>query len=263
MISMDSRCVIFAGGLGTRMQEETDTKPKPMVLVDGEPMLIWVIRNYARAGVSRFVILLGYKGGVVDDYFRSLGLVEYSRDYEIHGKSHYTIVDRGRTLEITLLNTGLDTPTGGRLLQARNYVGEMPFFCSYGDALSDINISNQWKFYVSKKMPFLVSVAQQRSRFGEVVYDNGSKIMKEFYEKPLMANMVNIGYFIFRDSIFDLCKSELMMEQVVLSRMSQDSTCVVFEHLGYWQPIDSLRDLNIVKEQSSQGLRQWDVAGTE
>jgi len=244
--------VIFAGGLGTRMQEETEYKPKPMVLIGGDPILLWVIRNYADAGVKNFILLLGYKGEVIDTYFSLKSKKEAFNQYLTEGEANYIFEDQGKLLNIKLLNTGQETLTAGRLLEARKHLENEQFFCTYGDAISDISIKQQFQFYLSTGSKHLLTVAQQRSRFGEVTFDYGTKLMTKFEEKPLMKNLVNIGYFIFSPEIFTFCESTKMLEESALSELSRENSCAVYIHNDYWQPVDTLRDLHLANQYFSE-----------
>lgn len=244
--------VIFAGGLGTRMQEETEYKPKPMVLIGGDPILLWVIRNYAKAGVKNFIILLGYKGEVIDNYFSLKSKKKNLNEYLTEGETNHIFEDQGKILNIKLLNTGQETLTAGRLLATRKYFKNERFFCTYGDAISNISIKQQFDFYLNTGSEHLLTVAQQRSRFGEVTFDNKTKLMTNFEEKPLMKNLVNIGYFIFSTEIFTFCESGKMLEESALSELSRQNSCAVYCHNDYWQPVDTLRDLHVANQYFSE-----------
>lgn len=254
----DMKCVIFAGGFGTRMQEETDTKPKPMVVIDGQPILLWIIRCYASQGVRNFVVLCGYKGEMIDEFFKGMAGAGISHDYSRRGNSQYSIQDRGLNLKVCLVSTGTGTLTAGRLLQAQDFIGSNSFFCTYGDALADIDLKAQFDSFSRQRAPNLISVSKQRSRFGEVIFSATSGLMEEFLEKPLMANLINIGYFILSPNVLDLCRQDKMFEESVLPTLAAEANCSVFQHDGFWQPIDTLRDLNYVRELASNGHRPWD-----
>jgi glucose-1-phosphate cytidylyltransferase len=252
------KCVIFAGGFGTRMQEETDTRPKPMVIIDGQPILLWIIRCYASQGVRNFVVLCGYKGEMIDEFFKELAGAGMTHNYSRNGNSYYSIQDRGLILDVCLISTGVGTLTAGRLLQAKDFIGSNSFFCTYGDALADINLEKQVEFFLRHQAPNLISVSKQRSRFGEVIFSATSGLMEEFLEKPLMANLVNIGYFILSPEVLDLCEEDKMFEESVLPMLAAKANCSVFQHDGFWQPIDTLRDLKYVRDLASSGNRPWD-----
>lgn len=252
------QCVIFAGGYGTRLQEETELKPKPMVTVDGFPILLWIIRSYASYGVKDFVILCGYKGEKIDNFFKNLSEDWFDNDYSVNGLSKYSFSDRGLSINVTLLSTGEGTLTAGRLLQAKSIIKSNPFFCTYGDALADIDFNTQLQLFSQCKAPNLISVSRQQSRFGEVIFSQKTRIMEKFLEKPLMPNLVNIGYFILSSEVFSMCEPDKMFEDAVLPLLAKNGICSVYQHEGYWQPIDSIRDLNVIRELISRGDRPWD-----
>lgn len=253
------KCVIFAGGFGTRMQEETETRPKPMVTIDGQPILLWIIRCYASQGVRNFVVLCGYKGEMIDEFFKKLAGVGMTHNYSRNGNSYYSIQDRGLNLDVCLVSTGVGTLTAGRLLKAKDFIGSNSFFCTYGDALANINLEKQIESFLKHDAPNLISVSKQRSRFGEVIFSATSGLMEEFLEKPQMANLVNIGYFVLSPEVLDLCEEDKMFEESVLPKLAAEANCSVFQHDGFWQPIDSLRDLNYVRDLASSGHRPWDI----
>ena len=250
--------LIFAGGQGSRMREETEFRPKPMVLVGGQPMILRIMKWYSKFGVNNFVILLGYKGDYIVKYFTETFDNVYleTSNYIIH---HIIITFPDVVWKITLIDTGLETSTAGRLLQATQYLNCEYFFCTYGDAISDVDVSKQLQFFKQSHLPYLVSVAQQRSRFGEVQFDPKSKIMFEFIEKPVLKNMVNIGHFILSTEINYYLRPEEMFEESVMPNLAKEGNCIVYEHEGFWKSIDTLRDLNEMNEILKSKTNSWDL----
>lgn len=250
--------VIFAGGMGTRMQEETTTKPKPMVTIGGEPLIRIIIRSYGKYGVSKFYILSGYKGEVFAEYFSAISFTQKAEIINGVDVVTFTFFENDQRFEIHLVDTGIQTPTAGRLLKIENVLKEDYFFCTYGDALANIDIKFQLETFNSSDVQFLVSAAKQRSRFGELSFDSDSKILRKFEEKPLMQNLVNIGYFIFNREIFKYCIEGEMLESCAMKILAQKANCLVYEHSGYWQPIDTLRELLEVNEMYNNALTPWE-----
>ena len=250
--------LIFAGGQGTRMREETEFRPKPMVLVGGQPMILRIMKWYSKFGVNNFIILLGYKGDYIVKYFsENFNNVQQKTSGE--SINHLTLTFPDAVWNITLIDTGLETPTAGRLLKAAKYIKSEYFFCTYGDAISDVNVSKQLELYKKSRQPYLVSVAQQRSRFGEVQFESESKIMFEFTEKPLLKHMVNIGHFILSKEIQLYLTLDDMFEESVMPNLANEGNCVVYEHAGFWKSIDTLRDLNEMNEIIRSDTNTWDI----
>ena len=251
--------LIFAGGQGTRMREETEFRPKPMVLVGGQPMILRIMKWYSKFGVNNFVILLGYKGEYIVKYFsENFDNVQIKTSTEsVH---HMVITFPDSIWKITLIDTGLETPTAGRLLQAIKYLNCEYFFCTYGDAISDVNVSKQLDVFKKSRLPYLVTVAQQRSRFGEVQFDPQSKVMFEFIEKPVLKNMVNIGHFILSSKIQSYLHPEEMFEESAMPNLANEGNCVVYVHEGFWKSIDTLRDLNEMNEILRSKGNSWDLS---
>lgn len=250
--------VIFAGGQGTRMREETEFRPKPMVLLDGKPMILRIMNWYSKFGVDSFFILLGYKGDYVIKYFmENFRIIRHEKFDSVLNRIE--IQFEGKTWIINLLETGLETPTGGRLLQATRYIESDHFLCTYGDAISNLDVTAQLDLYRKSNLPYLVSVAPQRSRFGEVEFEEESKIMIEFKEKPILKNLVNIGHFVLSREIEHLLSFDRMFEESVLPQLARDHNCVVYEHHGFWKSIDTLRDINEMNEIFESKSMSWEL----
>lgn len=190
-------------------------------------------------------------------YFAEISLTKDSIKLNNNSYICYKISYSDTTLDVILVNSGVETPTGGRLITLKDLIDDEYFFCAYGDALSNVDFTQQLEVFNFSKADNLVSASRQRSRFGELTYDESSKILTSFEEKPILRNMINIGFFIFNRRVFNLCKENLMLENIVLKELAKDSDCIVYEHSGFWQPIDTVRELNLANEIYNSGELPW------
>jgi glucose-1-phosphate cytidylyltransferase len=252
------KVVLFAGGLGTRMREETEYRPKPMVLVGGRPILWHIMKTYAHYGHTEFVVLTGYKAEYIREYFYNYGPLNLDftitlgdrQGVEFHG-SHDEFDWR-----VTVLYTGETTNTGGRLLQARKYLGEEDFLCTYGDGVADINIDSLLKAHKKGGRPATVSVASPPSRFGILDFGTHGEV-EGFREKPLVDDWVNIGYFVFGPSIFDVLQEDSVLESEPLQTLARQSQLNAYRHEGFWQPMDTVREMALLEGLWQSGSAPW------
>lgn len=252
------KLVIFAGGLGTRMREETEFKPKPMVEIGGRPVLWHLMKLYASQGVTEFVILAGYKSEVIKRFFLDYEAMtqDFTRVLGREGLSIHDESDAG--WKVTILDTGTNTPTGGRLLQARKIVGESPFFCAYGDGLSDINLRQLEQVHSRNSSIATLTAFKPSNRFGILSID-GEKVT-EFKEKPKMSDWINIGFFIFEPEVFSYLDANEMLEGKALSKLASEGQLSANFHEGFWEPMDTFREyesLNQIWESGSAPWKLW------
>lgn len=253
-----STAVIFAGGLGTRMREETEFRPKPMVHVGGRPILWHIMKTYSSFGVSNFVILAGYKGEIIKDYF--LNYAAFQNDFTIKLGAASEIEFHGEHDEfewsVTVLDTGAETLTGARLLQAKNFLSDGPFFCTYGDGVADINLERLAESHYSAGGIATVSVASPPSRFGILEFGSEGDVIG-FREKPVVDDWVNIGYFLFEQAVFDYLDETGSLESAPLAALAKDGQLNAYKHSGFWHPMDTVRDRDFLENLWTQGTAPW------
>ena len=251
------KAVILAGGYGTRISEETHLKPKPMIEIGGKPILWHIMKTYSAHGVNDFVICCGYKGYMVKEYFANYFLHMSDVTFDMkdnHMEVHHKFVEPWK---ITLIDTGLNTMTGGRLKKIKEYVQDDTFCFTYGDGISDINISNLINFHKKQNTIATLTSVQPPSRFGTV--DILENKVTSFKEKPVGdGNWINGGYFVLEPSVFDYLKDETTIwEREPLERLAKENQLSAFKHIGFWQSLDTLRDKNQLEKLWSEGKAPW------
>jgi glucose-1-phosphate cytidylyltransferase len=239
------KVVIFAGGLGTRIAEETDTRPKPMVEVGGKPILWHIMKIYSSYGFNDFIICLGYKGFLIKEYFMQYFLHNSDITIELGSNKldvHYTNTD---PFKVTLIDTGLSTKTAGRLKRVRQYVGDEDFMLTYGDGVSDIDMPALVKFHQSHGKIATVTAIQPEARFGGMELTGDGRV-KTFKEKPKGdGKWINGGFFVLRPEVFNYLDGnmdETMWEDAPMERLSADSQLMAYKHGGFWKCMDAMRD---------------------
>ena len=252
------KVLILAGGLGTRLSEETDLKPKPMVEVGGKPIIWHIMKQYSHHGYNDFVILLGYKGYVIKEYFAN---------YLLH-TSDCTINLRGNDIElhgsceepwkITLIDTGQETMTGGRVKRAREHIGDEPFMLTYGDGLSDVNITDLVAFHESHEGIMSLTAVQPTGRFGTLEIEKDNRV-SQFIEKPIGDNgWINGGYFVCDPEILDYIDDDsTVLERKPMEALSNEGRLFSFHHQGFWQCMDTLRDKQFLAKLWEAGNADW------
>jgi glucose-1-phosphate cytidylyltransferase len=251
------KAVILAGGLGTRISEETQLKPKPMVEIGGKPILWHIMKTYSHYGVNEFVICCGYKGYVIKEYFQNYFL--HMSDVTFDVKNNEMEVHR-KSVEpwkITLVDTGIDTMTGGRLKRIKEYVNNETFCFTYGDGVSNINIKNLIDFHNKEKTFATVSAVQQSGKYG-VLGITDQKVTK-FNEKPA-GDWINAGFFVLEPNIFDYLKDDsTIWEKEPLQKLASDNQLSVFKHTEFWQPMDTMREKKYLEELWNSGKAPWKI----
>lgn len=241
------KTVILAGGLGTRLSEETALKPKPMVEIGEMPILWHIMKYYSKFEINEFIICLGYKGYLIKEFFANYNL--HASEVTIDLQKNKISFDQkiSESWKITLVETGLDTMTGGRLKRIEKYVDDA-FCCTYGDGLSDVNITNLIKFHKEKKKKATLTAIQPPGKFGALKLENEKVI--EFIEKPKGDNSwINGGFFVFDKDIFDyITNDKTILEKDVLPILAKENQINAFRHGGFWQPMDTVRDKKILEE---------------
>ena len=255
------KCVILAGGLGTRLREETEYKPKPMVEIGGKPILLHIIENFLFHGIDEFIIATGYKGEVINNYFNNFESFNYNSTYQIkNGLKSIDILDDKtiKNLKVSVVNTGLDTMTGGRLFRLKNYLESEDFICTYGDGLSNVNIKTLIKFHKNHNRIATITAVKPISRFGILNIDSNASVV-EFREKPQMTEWINGGFFVFKPEIFSYLSENSVLEAEPLVRLTQDFQLSAYKHAGFWQPMDTYREYLELNDLYKDGNAPWKV----
>jgi glucose-1-phosphate cytidylyltransferase len=253
--------VILAGGVGTRLAEETGTRPKPMVEIGGKPILWHIMKIYSHYGFEDFVLCLGYKGDAIRDFFLQYDF--HNQDVTIElGDRRITSHDPHNDehgWRVTLAETGLHTSTGGRIKRVERYVRGDTFMMTYGDGVSDINLASLLAFHREMGRIATVTGVRPGARFGEL--DVQGNIARRFREKPqVQEGWINGGFFVFEREIFErLNGDECVLEGEPLETLASEEELSVFKHLGYWQCMDTLRDVRLLENQWEAGDAPWAV----
>lgn len=255
------KVVLLAGGFGTRLSEETNVRPKPMVEIGGKPILWHIMKIYSSYGFNEFVILLGYKGHYIKEYFTNYFL--HQADVTIDLKDNNLTVHNNSSepWKITLLDTGLNTMTGGRIKKAQEFIGDNPFMMTYGDGVSDINIKELIGFHKNHGKAMTLSSVQPAGRFGALNIDNENRI-NEFKEKPIGdGNWINAGFFVCQPEVFDYIgpSENEVFEQEPLQNLAKEGQLYTFKHNGFWKPMDSLKDKSDLNQLWNDGSPPWKV----
>jgi len=253
------KVVLLAGGYGTRISEETDIKPKPMVEIGGKPILWHIMKIYSHYGFNEFVLLLGYKGYYIQEYFANYFLHQSDVTIDMQTGKMEVLNNSSEPWKITLLDTGLDTMTGGRVKRAQDFVGDEPFMLTYGDGVSDINIEELVKFHKSHGKVMTMTSAQPEGRFGALNIDENNQV-HEFKEKPKGDdNWINAGFFVCEPKVFGYITEgdETVFEQTPLMNLAKDGEIFTFKHEGFWKPMDSLKDKNDLNKLWESGKAPW------
>jgi glucose-1-phosphate cytidylyltransferase len=254
------RVVILAGGKGTRLAEETSTRPKPMVEIGGRPILWHIMQIYASFGFKDFLVACGYKGEMIKEYFHNF--VVRNSDYVINLRdgSRRTVAQSGIDWEVGLLDTGLETMSGGRIARLKPWLENERFMATYGDGLGDINIGELLEFHRAHGKLATVTAVRPPARFGELVL-NGIDEVLEFSEKPqTQAGWINGGFFVFEPGVFDyLGGDDTVLEREPLERLAAERQLVAYRHHGFWQPMDTLREKLLLEALWTEGRAPWKV----
>jgi glucose-1-phosphate cytidylyltransferase len=241
------KVVILAGGHGTRLAEETSVRPKPMVEIGGKPILWHIMKSYASYGYTDFLVACGYRGEMIKEYFNNYFI--HSSDYflDLRDGSRNIVSQNGLDWKIGVIDTGLHTMTGGRILRLRRWIGERRFMVTYGDGLSDVDIRALVDFHRSHGKAATVTAVRPPSRFGALSLD-GDRVC-EFSEKPQASEgWINGGFFVFEPAIFEyLTDDETVLERAALEKLASDAQLMAFRHSGFWQPMDTLREKQILE----------------
>jgi glucose-1-phosphate cytidylyltransferase len=237
------KVVILAGGFGTRLSEETSIKPKPMVEIGGMPVLWHIMKIYSNYGFNEFVILLGYKGNVIKEFFSNYFLHQSNVTFDLKNNTMDIHQNKSEPWKVTLLETGLNTLTGGRIKKAKSFIGDNDFMLTYGDGVSDVNILDLVTFHKSHGKHISMTAVQPAGRYGALDIKPDNSILS-FKEKPKGdGSWINGGFFVCKPEVFDYIDGDLTsFEEEPLSKLADSNQLAAFKHSGFWQPMDTLRD---------------------
>lgn len=255
------QAVILAGGLGTRLSEETTVRPKPMVEIGGRPILWHIMKTYAAHGVTDFIICCGYRGDVIKEYFANYLL--RTADVTIDLRKNEIDVHHSTTEDwrVTLIDTGPDTGTGGRLRRVKDYIDNDTFAFTYGDGVASIDITASLEFHRSQKTLATLTAVQPPGRFGSFKLSETSGLISSFREKPRGDGAwINGGYFLLEPAAIDYVTDDaLFWEQTPLENLAKDRQLSAYRHLGFWYAMDTLRDKQVLEEYWRDGEAPWKV----
>jgi glucose-1-phosphate cytidylyltransferase len=255
------KVVLFAGGFGTRLGEETHTIPKPMVRIGDKPILWHIMKTYSKYGYNDFVICLGYKGYVIKEWFSNYFL--HTSDVTLDLKNNQMEIHNvtAEPWKVTLVETGLNTMTGGRLKRVQKYIGDEPFMLTYGDGVSDINIHDLALHHKKSGKALTVTAYKPQGKFGSLEISETGDV-KSFTEKPAGDGMwINAGYFVCEPEVFDYITNgdDTIFERSPLENLAKDGKMTSFKHTGFWKPMDILKDNKELNEMWDNGQAPWKV----
>jgi glucose-1-phosphate cytidylyltransferase len=254
------KVVILCGGLGARMREETEFRPKPMVDIGGRPILWHIMKLYAHHGFNEFVLCVGYRGQIIKEYF--LNYEAWNNDYTVTLGDHQAVEFHGGHQEsgwrVTVADTGLETMTGGRVKCVERYVDGDEFMVTYGDGLSDVDLQDLLAFHRAHGKIATVTATRPLSRFGVVDLDEAAMVQR-FREKPESDDWVNSGFFVFNRSFFDYLGPDSILEREPLEALARDEQIVAYRHEGFWRPMDTYRETLLLNELWAAGKAPWAV----
>ena len=254
------KAVILAGGLGTRISEETHLKPKPMIEIGGKPILWHIMKLYSHYGINDFIICCGYKGYVIKEYFANYFLHMSDVTFDMRNNSMQVLQQSAEPWQVTLIDTGEETMTGGRLLRAAPYIKDQESFCfTYGDGVSNVNIDDLVAFHQTQQVKATLTATLPPGRFGALDMQ-GDKV-QTFKEKPKGDGvMINGGFFVLSPSVLDLIDGDdCIWERGPLETLAESGELAAYQHRGFWQPMDTLRDKMYLEDLWQSGQAPWKV----
>lgn len=255
------KAVILAGGLGTRLSEETAIKPKPMVEVGGQPILWHIMKSYSHHGINDFVICCGYKGYVIKEYFANYFLRMSDVTFDMCSNQMNVHSGYAEPWRVTLVDTGENTMTGGRLKRVREHVGNETFCFTYGDGVSNVNITELIQFHKDQGSLATLTAVQPEGRFGAISLGQEQTRISQFHEKPEGDGAwINGGYFVLEPDVIDyIADDSVMWEHDPLKKLAHNGQLSAYKHEGFWQPMDTLKDRNYLEKLWKEEKAPWKV----
>ncbi len=252
------KVLILAGGLGSRLSEETTLKPKPMVEIGGKPILWHIMKIYSSYGFNEFVILCGYKGYMIKSYFANYYRHMADMTVDMTNNSIEYHKTNAEPWKVTLIDTGLETMTGGRIKKVQGIVGNEPFLLTYGDGVADININELVNFHKNHGKAITMTSVQPEGRFGALVINNEYKVT-DFKEKPIGDGAwINAGFFVCNPEVFNYIDNDKsIFERQPLENLAKDGELFTYRHTGFWKPMDMLRDKTELEEMWANNTAPW------
>jgi glucose-1-phosphate cytidylyltransferase len=253
------KVLILAGGLGSRLSEETTLKPKPMVEIGGKPILWHIMKIYSSYGFNEFIILCGYKGYMIKEYFAHyfLHMADLTIDMISNTMTHHN--SHAEPWKVTLIDTGLDTMTGSRIKMVKDYIGNEPFMLTYGDGVSDVNINDLISFHKSHGKAITMTSVQPEGRYGSLVVNEEQKVLS-FQEKPKGDGAwINAGFFVCQPEVFNFIPDgeHIIFEREPLEGLAREGQLYTYKHEGFWKPMDTQRDKVQMEELIEKGKAPW------
>ena len=253
------KVLILAGGLGSRLSEETTLKPKPMVEIGGKPVLWHIMKIYSSYGFNDFVILCGYKGFIIKEYFTNYysHMSDMTIDMTTNTITHHE--NHAEPWKVTLVDTGLNTMTGGRIKHVQDYISNEPFMLTYGDGVGDVNINELVDYHKKHGKAITMTAVQPEGRFGSLQIDKNEKV-KSFQEKPKGdGSWINAGFFVCEPKVLNYISDEnnVIFEREPLEMLARDNELYTYKHHGFWKPMDNLRDKIQLEEMIESGKAPW------
>ena len=254
------KVLLLAGGYGTRLSEETDIRPKPMIQIGGKPILWHIMKIYSYYGFNEFIILLGYKGYFIKEYFANYYLHQSDITFDMSSGKMEVHNNSSEPWKVTLLDTGIDSMTGGRIKRAKEFINNETFLLTYGDGVSDVNIADLVNFHKKSQVQATMTAIQPAGRFGAL--DIESNKVEKFVEKPAGdGSWINGGFMVCEPSVLDLIESDsTIFEQYPLQTLAESGKLGAYKHSGFWQCMDTLRDkiyLNELWEKNKAPWKTW------
>jgi glucose-1-phosphate cytidylyltransferase len=255
------KAVILAGGFGTRLSEETGVKPKPMVEIGERPILWHIMKIYSAAGINDFIICLGYKGYVIKEYFATYSLHMSDITFDLLHNDIQIHQNGTEPWRVTLVDTGEQTMTGGRIKRIKDYVCDETFCLTYGDGVTDLNIQKLIDYHQSQKCLATLTAVQPPGRFGVFSLDHGQKLIDTFKEKPQGDGAwINGGFFVLEPEVINYIDNDVTIwEREPMEKLASEGKLAAYRHYGYWQNMDTLRDKNVLEELWQSGEPPWKI----
>jgi glucose-1-phosphate cytidylyltransferase len=256
------KAVILAGGFGTRISEESGIKPKPMVEIGGKPILWHIMKIYSHYGIKEFIICIGYKGNTIKEFFSNYFLYQSDVTFDLKYNTMSILNNNSEEWRVTLVDTGLNTMTGGRLRRVKEYVGNSTFCMTYGDGVSNVRIDELIDFHKAQDSVATLTAVQEPGRFGTILLKTDQIKVHSFREKHVdeTSAWINGGFFVLEPEIFNyLDDDQTVFEKGPLEKLANEDLLSAYRHQDFWQPMDTLRDRNVLEELWTSGKAPWKV----